>query len=62
MEDPGLIYTGGIYKLVSSDYVFVGLAPYPDDWFDDVRYQGAFGTFNWASGWTLLSQEGILVD
>jgi len=62
VEDPGLIYTGGIYKLVSSDYVFVGLAPYPDDWFDDVRYQGAFGTFNWASGWTLLSQEGILVD
>jgi len=62
VEDPGLIYTGGIYKLVSSDYVFEGLAPYPDDWFDDVRYQGAFGTFNWASGWTLLSQEGILVD
>ncbi len=53
---------GGIYKLVSSDYIFEGLAPYPDDWFDDVRYQGAFGTFNWASGWTLLSQEGILVD
>lgn len=25
-------------------------------------YTGTFGTFNWASGWTLLSQEGILVD
>jgi hypothetical protein len=62
VEDPGLIYTGGIYRLVSSDYVFTGLAPYPDDWFDHVGYQGAFGTFNWASGWTLISQEGILVD
>lgn len=62
VEDPGLIYTGGIYKLVSSDYLFTRLAPYPDDWFDQVGYQGAFGTFNWASGWTLISQEGILVD
>jgi hypothetical protein len=62
VEDPGLIYTGGIYRLVSSDYVFRGLAPNPDDWFDLVGYQGAFGTFNWASGWTLLSREGILAD
>jgi hypothetical protein len=62
VEDPGLIYTGGIYRLVTSDYVFTGLAPYPDDWFDHVGYQGAFGTFNWASGWTLISQEGILLD
>jgi len=42
--------------------VHTGLATYPDDWFDNVGYQGAFGTFNWASGWTLISQEGILVD
>ena len=62
VEDPGLIYTGGIFRLVSSGYVFTGLAPYPDEWFDHVGYQGAFGTFNWASGWTLLSQKGILVD
>ena len=62
VEDPGLIYSGGIYRLVSSGYIFTGLAPYPDDWFDQVGYQGAFGTFNWASGWTLISQEGILVD
>lgn len=62
VEDPGLIYTGGIYKLISSDYIFTDLAPYPDDWFDKVGYQGAFGTYNWASGWTLISQAGILVD
>jgi hypothetical protein len=62
VEDPGLIYTGGIYRLVTSDYVFEGLAPYPDEWFDKVGYPGAFGTFNWASGWTLISQDGILLD
>lgn len=62
VEDPGLIYSEGIYRLVASGYVFTGLATYPDDWFDQVGYQGAFGTFNWASGWTLISQEGILVD
>jgi hypothetical protein len=62
VEDPGLNYTGGIYRLISGEYIFTGLAPYPDEWFDQVGYQGAFGTFNWASGWTLISQEGILVD
>ena len=62
VEDPGLIYTGGVFRLVASDYVFSGLAPYPDDWFDQVGYQGAFGTFNWASGWTLISRAGILQD
>ena len=62
IEDPGLVYDGEQYRLVVGDYVFSGLAPYPDDWFDNVSYQGAFGTFNWASGWTLLSQEGILLD
>jgi hypothetical protein len=62
VEDPGFIYTGGVYRLTSRDYIFTGLAPYPDDWFDQVNYQGAFGTFNWASGWTLISQEGILLD
>jgi hypothetical protein len=62
VEDPGLTYAGGTYRLVVGDYVFTGLAPYPDDWFEKVGYQGAFGTFNWASGWTLISQAGILQD
>ncbi len=62
IEDSGLIYKGGIYRLVSGAYVFTGLSPYPDEWFDSVGYQGAFGTYNWASGWTLISQEGILAD
>lgn len=62
VENPGMQYTGSSYRLIASDYLFRGLAPYPDDWFDEVSYQGAFGTFNWASGWTLLSQSGILLD
>ena len=28
------------------------LAPYNDSWFDAVTYKGAFGTENWAAGWT----------
>jgi hypothetical protein len=62
VEFPGMHYSGGTYRLLASDYVFTGLADYPDEWFDQVSYQGAFGTFNWASGWTLISQEGILLD
>ena len=62
VEFPGISYTGGTYQLVAKDYFFSGLAPCSDSWFDDVSYQGAFGTYNWASGWTLISQEGILTD
>jgi hypothetical protein len=62
VEDPGMIYSGGSYRLIASDFVFTGPVPYPDDWFDKVSYQGAFGTYNWASGWTLISQAGILLD
>ncbi len=30
------------------------------DWFYDVDYKGAFGENNWLSGWTALSEYGIL--
>jgi hypothetical protein len=62
VENPGMVYGGEQFRLVAGDYVFGGLAPYPDDWFDKAYFQGAFGTYNWASGWTLLSQAGILLD
>jgi hypothetical protein len=62
VENPGMIYTGGQFGLVAGDYVFGGLSPYPDQWFDRAHFQGAFGTYNWASGWTLLSRSGILPD
>ncbi len=62
VESPGMTYSGGTYRLVASDYIFSGWVPVPDTWFDEVSYQGAFGTYNWASGWTLLSRAGILLD
>jgi hypothetical protein len=62
VEFPGMIYGTGAYRLIASDYVFEGLAEYPDEWFEQASFQGAFGTYNWASGWTLLSQVGILLD
>ncbi|MBA7554679.1 hypothetical protein ES705_47310 [subsurface metagenome] len=34
-----------------------GLADYPDDFFESVDYKGAFGTTNWASGWTLTFED-----
>jgi hypothetical protein len=34
--------------------------PAGDDFFIQTGYVGAFGRVNWASGWTFLSQSGIL--
>jgi hypothetical protein len=33
-----------------------------DTWFDDVPYQGAFGTENWALGWTATDEYGFFGD
>ena len=33
------------------------LAPYDDSWFDAVNYKGAFGSENWAAGWTRYFSE-----
>jgi hypothetical protein len=33
---------------------------YEDPWFTKVDYVGAFGTYNWLTGWTALSQLGYL--
>jgi hypothetical protein len=35
---------------------------YTDSWFEAVEYKGAVGGNNWTAFWTLLAQEGILVD
>ncbi len=35
----------------------------PEDlFFDNVNFKGAFGSYNWAYGWTALHSYGILVD
>lgn len=41
-----------IYNPVPGSPVTDNLAPYDDPWFDAVGYKGAFGSENWAYGWT----------
>ncbi|OGC10255.1 hypothetical protein A2V82_06980, partial [candidate division KSB1 bacterium RBG_16_48_16] len=42
---------------------YTNLAAYPnDDFFARVNYKGAFGSSNWAAGWTALSHYGILAQ
>jgi len=59
--DPGIIYSGESLNLVPQ-ISFSNLASIPSEWFDEVPFKGAFGTYNWASGWTLLSLSGYLSD
>jgi len=62
VKDPGIQYSGDQYRLVPLDIIFTTLAPYPSEWFDPVNFKGAFGTYNWATDWTLLSKSGFLID
>ncbi|MGF1671287.1 MAG: T9SS type A sorting domain-containing protein, partial [Balneolaceae bacterium] len=41
---------------------FQNVRPVPagDDFFEPVNFRGAFGTENWATGWTAISELGIL--
>ncbi|MCF6171061.1 MAG: hypothetical protein L3J66_08815 [Bacteroidales bacterium] len=39
-------------NIVPSNPQTANLAAYGDAWFDQVAYKGAFGTDNWAAGWT----------
>jgi len=43
---------------------YQNLASYPadDEFFERVNYKGAFGSTNWAAGWTALSQYGFLAS
>ena len=49
VADPGVSASNP----VPSNDVSGNMATTPDAWFDDVSYKGAFGTENWAAGWTL---------
>jgi hypothetical protein len=62
VTDPGIEYTDNQYQLVPRNIIFTRLASYPSEWFESVNFKGAFGTFNWAWDWTLLSQSGFLTD
>ncbi len=62
VADPGIQYSDDSLYPIPEGNVFDNLADYPDAWFEQVGYKGAFYTYNWASGWTLLSQSGYLQD
>ena len=46
----------------ASSPLLTGGADLEDDWFDNVNYRGAFGTSNWAAGWSALDQLGYMGD
>lgn len=43
-------------NLVPTSAISSDMATYPTEFFDAVNYKGAFGTSNWANGWTLFSK------
>ncbi len=38
----------------------IGIPEGHEDFFTEVDFKGAFGTFNWAKGWTYLDQKGYM--
>jgi hypothetical protein len=60
IADPGIGREGETYRLIPNDNVFDSIGPYPDAWFEDPGFKGAFYTYNWLSGWTLLDREGFI--
>ncbi|MBU2651664.1 MAG: hypothetical protein KKA81_12070 [Bacteroidetes bacterium] len=62
IADPGIEVTANYCKPVPGGDVYGSLEPVPDVWFEETNFKGAFYLFNWASGWTLISQAGFLKD
>jgi hypothetical protein len=60
ITDPGIEITNGFFDLFPEGDVYNNLAPLPDNWFDLTSYKGAYYTYSWAEGWTLLNQEGYI--
>ncbi len=48
ISDPGISASNPVPAAPISD----NMGSYPDSWFDNVNYKGAFGDDNWAAGWT----------
>ncbi|MCK4663759.1 MAG: hypothetical protein KAT68_12885 [Bacteroidales bacterium] len=60
ITDPGIEITDNTYLIIPSNNSLGNLCEYPDPWFVQVDYKGAFGNYNWANGWSLLSQSGFI--
>ncbi|MDT8393205.1 MAG: hypothetical protein RQ761_05145 [Bacteroidales bacterium] len=62
IADPGVTRINDKYKLIPDANVFDELAAYPDPWFENVNYKGAFYTYQWMAGWTDLYETGLILD
>jgi len=62
VSDPGIDVTTESVNPIPKGDVYGNLAQYTDPWFEEVGFKGAFYTYNWLSGWTLLSESGFIVD
>ena len=60
ISDPGVYAYDQYYTLLPSGNVYDNLAPIPGPWFDETIYKGAFYTYLWISGWTLLYESGLV--
>jgi hypothetical protein len=60
-EDPGIHSSDG-YSLLPPTTEFDELAPSSSTWFEKVTFKGAFGSYNWIEGWTLLHESGYVND
>ncbi len=58
--NPGITITETDYDVVPTGDITSNLAVYPNEWYDDVTYKGAFDPTgsNWLEGWSLLSESG----
>lgn len=60
ISDPVIVIDEIVCFLIPQGNVTGDMAEYPDQWFDHVNYKGAFGSYNWLYGWTLISEEGYV--
>ena len=58
VSNPGLEITSEKYYILPTGNISDNLADYPDSWFTNVDYKGAFLYDNWARNWTLIHQSG----
>ncbi|MCB2221170.1 MAG: hypothetical protein KQI35_12300 [Bacteroidetes bacterium] len=58
VSNPGIEINENSYDILPAGNISDNLAPYPDPWFNDVNFKGAFLYDNWARNWTLLHQSG----
>jgi hypothetical protein len=60
VDDPLIAISNGYFDIFPKGNVYEGLAPLPDNWFSLTSFKGAFYTYSWVEGWTLLNQAGFV--